>query len=1406
MEKKKKRKLWVKIPAVILAVIFILVVCAFIMLQTKTVKDLLAQYIERTVPQYTTTECIIGSITGNLLNRFEINDFKLTHQKSGELLVSARKVEVSYSIPMLINRVIWINKLSFDGILANLIQSEDGQWNFDIVKPQKDDGEPEKPSGNSGLGVEIRKLLVSNSSVRLIQPTEKGETGHVNIERYFKEIACQAEISINSEISAAIKHLALVSDQPDLKLTNLSGEIVYDSNSSLLTITNTEVNGINTAAAIEGKVGFQDDGPDLDLAVDLRKLNLSETAKIISLKETGRISPQDYISGKIKIDGLLSELVYQLDLKWMGSQQDGVQIISDGRVYIDESDGIGLDLKGKFIDFNPSVLPFGGVEAFYGDIDADFSLTGQHLDLPDQSGQAVITIHKSTIAEHTLDSCKVKVLLAGNDLTKIKLQLSSAFGKLEIGGNAAGILSAEKDNHIDVTAKIGKFNPKAFIKDTQINGEINAEIGGNIIIPKGFELEGISGILTCQVLPSKINEMAILKGNLDAAMQDKKIAINQLEVQTIFGRTELQGEVDVADRLLQLSAKAVIPDLNKCQGLFPEREDLKGLSGSFDISGDIGGKWDHPTISAWAKAGDFVFNEISAESFSAEIQWSGEKETLSASGKCEISDLKKEAIQLSKVHLEISGSQKSANVSMQILGKGSEKFVLSGDIYQWMDPEKQVLIDTISFESTDYLPLANQEPVKLSISKDNIVVQNMMLSSGEASFELKGNISFKQPTDVSALLKIHDFDLKRVSGFWAGGEKLKGMVSSDLRISGLLDSPVIDFSTSVQDASYDYFPASNFNIQAKYEALKASISATGFRQEGQFLDINGSSSLYLSLYPFKLSPDTGDVNFLMNLKQVDISEFSGFLEAVQGISGMISADLQVTGKSGDPDVTMKVLIDDVTYENYPVSDLDISLDYSAQKASIKSSVYNQNKRFLDARGNIPVRISLHPISFKPAPEGLDLSLLLDNFDISIISEIFDHPEYDITGVLNGKVKAIGNVLKPDVTGTFKLEDGSLILKKQNLIYEDLTASLNFKPGLFEVSSIEIKGDKEGVIHLSGTVSHKDLEVDEFNLKATGKNFYIPFYTGVDARIEPDLTFSGKITAPELTGKITVTEGRADLAQVFKRRPSEIKIVKAVTVENGLMKIPDQEPEPLAFMQDLSSDVNLQIPNNFWLKDGRDLAIEIRGDVLLKKNPQQSFTLFGSVNTVRGTYRFQGRHFTIKRGNLNFTGLEDINPAVDIEAHANIADATIIINLRGFLDKLELILNSDPAMDESEIIAYLIYGRAPDSLSEQESFNANQVALNITGQMAADKLHDMIGDSLGIDYLSIEPGSSETHKGSMSMGKYVTPDVFVIYRQGFDSHSPWELEVTYEINRNWELGTMVDEEDTAAMDIFWKHDF
>ena len=162
--------------------------------------------------------------------------------------------------------------------------------------------------------------------------------------------------------------------------------------------------------------------------------------------------------------------------------------------------------------------------------------------------------------------------------------------------------------------------------------------------------------------------------------------------------------------------------------------------------------------------------------------------------------------------------------------------------------------------------------------------------------------------------------------------------------------------------------------------------------------------------------------------------------------------------------------------------------------------------------------------------------------------------------------------------------------------------------------------------------------------------------------------------------------------------------------------------------------------------------------------------------------------------------------MDIKAETKVKDVTIVLYITRKVKKIEIELSSRPEMPESDIISYLVFGRPTNELRGQQSAGAEATAVAITGKMAAAELERVLGETGIVDTFTIDIGSEDLTSGSASVGKYVTPELFVIYRYQFSPDTPNEVEADYQFNKNFSVKSQYGNEKTTGVDIIWQHDF
>lgn len=1288
--KTKTRKIWgrflIRTALGLLAAVVLLAVAAVFALQTRPVREMLANRITAAVAAHTPFVCRIGELRGSLISSFEIRDLDLRVAKTGDPVIAADRVAISYSIPMLLGRVLWINRLTLAGASVHLVQAPSGSWNFEIPEePVPQAAPPVTPAQDAGLPFKLflRRLAVEDSDLTLVWQLDDGPVVH-----HFTGIHCQARLGLGNTMTADIRRLKVRMDFPDIDVKGLSGRARLDFASGRLDVENVRIQGERSDFSVSGRMEFPEEGPDpflMDLSADITAMSLGEFGRAFPIQ----MPDTDIVSGHLAVNGPVARMDCRADLR-----MDRMQVMSQGRVTISETNDVGLELIGKTRALDLSALPALDLDAFPSALDGDFVLVWERIGASDQTGKIILNLAPSRIWDYGIEKAHLEADIQGPDFLFKTIDLAAPAGKLAAEGILAGFMDGGMDNRIAFSADVKNLDPGLLFADGNYAGDINGRADFTIQIPRTFDAAEITAEAAAMIADSRWMGVDIAKMDVDADWAGGAVRFRRFDLETAQARGSITGEASLADQTCRLKANVTVPDLSLLYDLLPDATALENLSGSAVVTSEISGNWTSPEITAGIDAETIAFGEIFAGRLTASGAFRGGLPEFRMTAEGVAQDISIKGFRIPALTAKASGDRSSLAAEMDIRAKEGMRLAWGGTIQEWLGPEKIAFVDALRVEIPDQPPLVNRDTAQVLISGDRIAVEGLVLDSGEASLFAFGRMDLVKPGAVAAAVNLKDLDIRRFSGFWPKAESLEGRVSGDLQLSGVSRHPVMALNLSLDQGKFKNFP------------LPAAVATFSYQ--------------------------------------------------------------------------------------------DSQMDFDVQA--------NRNgATLLDAAGTLGMEFSLQPFRLQPHPGGLDARVSLENADISWISEFINHPEYHVTGVLGGDAALFGDLLRPSVQGRMMLSEGALELKKQGLVYETLVANLEFSEHAIILKDLQVEGDQEGEIHLSGKVNHENFHPRSFDLRAEGRNFYVPFHAGVDARMHPDLRLTGTWEAPMLQGKITVPEGRVNLERVLAKQVSEIKVVAPVSDEDGLLRVPESEPPAPAFVNPLAADVSVVVPKDFWFW-GKDEFIEIKGDVQLKKEPRKPFVLYGSVVPVRGTYRFRGRLFQITDGELTFLGREDINPIVNIEAQTEIGDVTIIIRLSGTFEHLNLVLDSDPAMDPSDIISYLVFGRGSDDLSEKESFQAEEAALSFTGQIAADKLRDIIGDTLGIDYLNISAGSGGLRQGSLTMGKYVLPRVFVMFRQGFDESVNQQLEVTYEINKYFDLETQINSEQTSALDLIWKYEF
>jgi translocation and assembly module TamB len=360
-------------------------------------------------------------------------------------------------------------------------------------------------------------------------------------------------------------------------------------------------------------------------------------------------------------------------------------------------------------------------------------------------------------------------------------------------------------------------------------------------------------------------------------------------------------------------------------------------------------------------------------------------------------------------------------------------------------------------------------------------------------------------------------------------------------------------------------------------------------------------------------------------------------------------------------------------------------------------------------------------------------------------ELFSPDIVAPTGRLAGRITLGGTRAQPALGGQAQLSGFSTELPALALTVRDGQARLDARAdGTARITGSLRSG--EGTLAIDGTLGWRGDDAP-LVLNVRGSNVLASDTRDLRAVVDPDVVVRRAAGQPlAITGTVGVPSARIDLE----------RLDRGVAASPDVVVLDPADPER-ALATPLDLDLVLALGDDVRLS-GFGLDGTLAGRLRVRERPGREMTAHGSLD-VAGRYTAYGQKLTITRGELNWANGPIANPLLDIRAEREVADVTAGIQVTGRATAPQAEVWAEPAMDESEALAYLALGRPLASASDAEGrqLDAASAALSAGGSLLASQL----GARIGLDDAGVV--QSRALGGSVfGVGKYLSPKLYVGY--------------------------------------------
>ena len=581
---------------------------------------------------------------------------------------------------------------------------------------------------------------------------------------------------------------------------------------------------------------------------------------------------------------------------------------------------------------------------------------------------------------------------------------------------------------------------------------------------------------------------------------------------------------------------------------------------------------------------------------------------------------------------------------------------------------------------------------------------------------------------------------------------------------------------------------------------KDSILIDDFRLRSgeQIIGLNGTLAL------------KGQENLNFRLENLDISRLPQSGNPGSQIHGIANSEIHLGGSAASPELKGNLNIEHPGMDTIHFERFTSNFQYVSDTLNFQGNMDLKFGRPLQANLTMPLSFSLtDSFSMPNRNTPVRASLKLDSLELQSINPFLDNDNMVVSGLIDAGVDLSNTIGEPRFDGKLQLKKGAFSYPEQGISYRDIKIDSRFDNQRFvlDQASIRSGGGNLKMEGYAGMGFSEGKDNQALLFKIDGKKFRAVRSEKLEAYIDPSINIKGTLTDPDVAGNVNVSLSRIN-ADAFRRQfsfrsdnpnpPLLVKAMRDTSEKKGnLQPLSEQnKPSPDNILKNLNLNLNLTIPGNTWVR-GNDMNFELSGNLRAIMKAEQ-IDLFGTLNIQRGFFEFYGKKFDFLEGSLTLTGGREIDPLLNLILGYDFRDPerelhTLTLRIEGRTSQPELsFLLDGENIQEKEAFSYLLFGKAPGRLTAGEQMSLEENAADIARSLAIGKVTGIVTgslkSSLGLDV--VEVGGGKTWKsGSVKIGKYITEDLYLSYKQtfAFDKREkviePERITLDYQLTRS-----------------------
>jgi hypothetical protein len=483
--------------------------------------------------------------------------------------------------------------------------------------------------------------------------------------------------------------------------------------------------------------------------------------------------------------------------------------------------------------------------------------------------------------------------------------------------------------------------------------------------------------------------------------------------------------------------------------------------------------------------------------------------------------------------------------------------------------------------------------------------------------------------------------------------------------------------------------------------------------------------------------------------------------------GLANLDITIRGTRDEPIATGHLAIADGRIWRVAYESLRGRVDFSGGAFQLDLRLDQRPGVWLTAAGRVPLSVLYRD---RDEEGEMDLTVRSTAIDLGLLEGATDVVG-DVSGTLTVDVRVMGAIRDPHFDGELALADAAFRVAASGVRYQRGRVALRLERDRVRVEMFHLEDGNGHHLEVRGSLATHELRVSDLAIDVAAKGFAVLRNDYGRMDIDAQLRLQGQFETPRLSGRITVAGGELavdtildrTMLQPYSEKPAGPPEVDAIRVLNPWER--------------LGLDIELGVPgtlrmvgDNVQVSPGTPIGlgnINLRalGDLYLYKDPGQPLYVTGSLDSVRGTYSFQGRRFDLDpNSSINFRG--DLLPELFVIVQREISGVDTRVTIAGPLDGPELRLTSTPPLDPSDILSLIVFNTAVNQLNIEQQRDLVVRAGALAAGFLAAPVMSALERTLGLDTLEIEPGVDVSGGARVTIGQEIAPGLVARFSRQF----------------------------------------